>query len=196
MPRKDEVSPGVPDLALMSIANAENARHMPFEGTLDPSLPIGMWQCGVQVTGDGSGGVRILNVNLSQAGDQNDSLYSLEQVLDQSDSVTANDRQIFVANAHSLVNALVPLTMTISAAGVAGIDARQGWAGRDVGAWLPWFIGRPPPPALGLQLFIALEADNENLVAYRALLWGYRWGPRAFATPSGPVRPLGSVFGY
>lgn len=178
----------------MAIGASARSRHLPFMGSDDPSLPDGMWVADVEVTGDASGGDMACNVILTEAGDIDESYWSLEQFAAQLDQVTGVLFVLKFANQRNYADAASPRTNTIAMGTSTGLQGTTGPTGRDQPP-LPYFIGQGPAPATGVQLFIIFAATNTNTVALRIHFWGYRWGPRSLATPTGPQRPLRSPFG-
>lgn len=178
----------------MSVGVGGRIRTLPFRGTSDPSLPASIWVVDVDTTGDGSGGANQADVIFHEAGEEDDSFYSLEQFGDQHDVVTALIRLFIVNNQRNYGAIASPVTSTIMGEGLTGLLARTAWQGRDK-TWLPYFVGTGPAASTGLQLFLRFAVTNTNGVAYRVHAWGYRWTARAMDTPTGPRRPMGSVFG-
>ena len=192
MPSPHQVPARVRDLG-MTIGVSQRVRHVPFQGADDPSLPIGIWQGDVESTGDASGGANTVDFVFSNSGEEDDSFYSLEQFGEQHDVVTSQVRQVIFNNQHNYRAPQTPITSTIMGDGGTGILGRTSWQGKDLG-WLPYFLGTSPPAQAAVQLFLRFATNNVTTVAYRVHAWGYRWGPRAFGTPTGPRRPPGSVF--
>ena len=115
----------------MTIGVAQRARHLPFEGTSDPSLPVSMWICSVESTGDASGGTNSTDVILTESGSGDDGFWSLEQFLDQHDETTARDRLLIFNNQRNLIAPATPLTSSWLMDGATGFSARTGILGRD-----------------------------------------------------------------
>jgi len=178
----------------MATGVGQRIRHLPFRGTDDPSLPVGMWICDVESTGDASGGENSLDVIFSDVGNPEEGFFSLEQLLDQHDVVTSEERALIFNNQRNFLSPTTPITSTFLLASGTGLLGRTGFLGRDANI-LPYFLGTPPRVVSGVQLFIRLSISNTDLIAFRMHCWGYRWGARAFDTPTGPRRPVGSVFG-
>jgi len=178
----------------MSIGVSQFVRHMPFEGSSDPSLPDGMWHVAVESIGDASGGDNTLDVGFATAGSSEDFFYSLEQFGDQHDTVVETPRIFQIANQRNPVAPTVPITSTVMGAVVAPPLPVTGWKGTDMG-WLPYWCGQTHRDLPAVQLFLRFRVANTNTVAYRLFAWGYRWSARSIATPTGPRRPPGSVFG-
>ncbi len=193
MPRPHEVPPRVPHLAV-AISGASRPRHLPFRGSSNPSLPIGMWEADAEVTGDASGGDMGVSCVLTEAGQVDDDYYSLESMEFQVDQDTAINVTSHVANMRNLANPAAPRTMAIALGVASGIGGRFGPRGSEF-SFLPWFFGQGPAVGTGLQLFVKIATVNTLNLAMRGRFWGYRWGARAMDTPTGPVRPPGSVFG-
>jgi len=170
------------------------ARHYPFSNQLDPALPTGVWQADVISPGDASGGSNTADVLFSEAGVFDDGFYSLEQIADQDDDSTARIRQLVFANQQNVTDPATPITSLLQGAGLGGTANTSGWQGRDL-AFLPYFIGAGPIAATGLQLFVRFRTINVDTVTYRIHAWGYRWGPGAWSSPTGPRRPANSIFG-
>jgi len=178
----------------MTIGVAQRVRHLPFRGTDDPSLPIGVWQADVDSPGDASGGQNSCDIIFNNAGEIDDNFYSLEQFGDQHDVVTGTVHEFIVNNQRNRGAETSPITSVIVSTSVTGLSGRTGWQGSML-PWLPYFVGDPPQATTNTQLFLRFSVTNTNGIAYRLHAWGYRWGPRAFDTPSGPRRPVGSIFG-
>jgi len=178
----------------MTIGVGQRVRHVPFRGANDPSLPSGIWQGDVESTGDASGGTNSVDFIFANSGEEDDSFYSLEQFGDQLDQDSARARLFIINNQHNYRAPTTPITSSYQAeeAGV-GLSSRTGWPAHAMG-FLPLFLGTSPPAVALVQLFIRWTVTNVNTIAYRVHAWGYRWGPRAFDTPTGPRRPLGGVF--
>lgn len=194
MPRAHQVPPGVRYLA-MSIAASVDVRHLPFRGTSDPSLPNEVWVADAFVTGDASGGDQAVNTVLTQASDIDESFWSLEQLALQIDRDVALGGVVKFANQRNYADPASPRTSTVTMAGAGGVQGTTSFLGRDH-TLTPYFMGQGPAVVTGLQLFIILATANVDTLAMRSHLWGYRWGAGCMDTPTGPRRPLGSVFGH
>jgi len=178
----------------MTIGVAQHARYVPFSGNIDPALPNAVWLSDVFVTGDGSGGVKACDTILTEVGDPDDVWFSLEQVAFQHDRDASVAGTLLVLNQRNLTDPATPIVSTfVIQVGTGAGDGRSGPLSRDL-EFLPYFIGNPPSTTTQ-QLFLRIQVTNSDLIALRTHLWGYRWGPGAFDTPSGPRRPAGSVFG-
>jgi len=179
----------------MSVGVSQFIRHLPFNGSSDPSLPTGIWLVDVESTGDASGGENSLDVGFSTTDSFDDSFYSLEQFLTQHDAVTSLSQLFQAASQKNLVTPTTPITSTVlmvsSGTGIAGVT---GWNGRAL-AWLPYFCGQAHNDLAGVQLFLRFRITNTDTVAFRVHAWGYQWSSRCIATPTGPRRPPDSVFG-
>jgi len=179
----------------MAVSASDSVRYQPFEGSEDPSLPIGYWQCDIDSTGDASGGVHSLSHVLVPSGQPDPSLWSLEQVALQHDAVTQLSFILVFTNQHNPNDPTTPITSTlINTTQAVGLDGRIGLQGR-FGASIPYFIGRSAGREASAALTIRLAVTNTDGIAFRSHLFGYRWGGRAFFTPTGPRVPPGSVFG-
>jgi len=178
----------------MTIGVAARATHLPFNGPDDPSLPSGIWNADIEVTGDASGGIMAVDVILANSGELIDSFFSLEQVGLQLDQDAGVNNSFFVANQDNLRSPGTPISSTFAQQMFTG--AGDGRSGPRGGAdYLPYFIGKPPAAVAGAQMFLRWQATNTDLVAWRGHVWGYVWGPRAISTPTGPRRPFSSPFG-
>lgn len=178
----------------MSLLVLEDLRYSPFEGSVDPSLPIGYWQCSVNSIGDGSMGDHILGHTLVPSAQADPSLWSLEQIGYQRD---AADAFVVMLEIDGQDNPNDPATPITSSFELGALDtppsARQAPVGRDL-AFLPYFIGPSAGREASRALVIFLVVTNVINVAFRTMLRGYRWGGRALSTPTGPRVPPGGVF--
>jgi len=180
----------------MTIGVSARARHMPFRGPDDVSMPSGMWVADVEVTGDASGGEMVLNVILTESAQADESFYSLEQFAYQTDQDSGLLSTFSAFNMRNYADPASPRSMTYNTGpGINGEAGRHGPLPRDTGGLTPLFLGQGPGVNVAAQLFIGLTTTNTLAVAFRTHLWGYRWGGQAMDTPTGPRRPLGSVFG-
>lgn len=193
MPGTHQVPAGVRHLAV-SVGASQFARHLPFDGSSDPSLPTGIWQADVEVTGDASGGTISADVLLQGSGEPEDTFYSLEQWLDQHDTAGGTTRVLRFLNQHNYRDPATPISSSHQGAGAGGSGTATGWQGRDIYPQR-YFVGRAAPPSVAVQLFIRFETTNTLNIAYRIHAWGYKWSGRAIATPMGPRRPPFGVFG-
>lgn len=179
----------------MTIGVSGRPTLLPLGGSEDPSLPTTIWTGDVESTGDASGGTNSVNIILSDPLDPDDAFWSLEQFGVQHDSVNAVKYIFQAVNQRNYRPGGTPITSTIMALSNAGTTALTGWVGRDLG-WLPYFCGQGSLEGSAAQLFLNWSTENTLAAAFRLHCWGYRWGPRAVDTPTGPRRPLGSVFGH
>lgn len=157
-------------------------------------MPISMWQGVVEATGDASGGVNSISHLLTSAGDLDDRLFSVEHINFQHDVVTALNVLARFQNMQRKGNPALPISITRGLPQITGLDGVNGYIGGE-STFLPVFMGSPPAPALGLNMFVTLTIANTDTVAFRAMSWGYAWSARSLDTPTGPRRPQGSVFG-
>jgi len=178
----------------MSLQLTEHVRFQPFEGSEDPSLPIRYWQCSVNSTGDATGGVHTLSHALVPPGQPDPSLWSVEQVGFQHDATTTLSVLFTVINMLNRNDPSTPITVTVIMQGLSGLNGRVGPDGRAQ-TFLPFFVGSAAGREAAAGLSVHLVIANTNAVAFRSALWGYRWGGRAFYTPTGPRKPIGGVFG-
>lgn len=176
----------------MTITISQFVRNWPFRGNTDPSLPNAIWQGVTEVQGDASGGIMGADTILSQNDGIVGGLFSLEQLGFQMDQDTGLNATMFFANQHNPFDPATSITTTVMLPQANGAgDGRTGAVGKDLG-WLPYFIGQAPPTTA--QLFIRIQVPNTNGITLRSFIWGYRWDPSAFDTPTGPRRPANGVF--
>jgi len=177
----------------LTIVAQSDIRYQPFSGSTDPSLPIGYWQCSVNGIGDASAGLSILRHTLVPSGQADPSLWSLEQLGLQHDAATDVTKQIEVSNVHNPNDPATPITVTFQFTHEGGQNSRSGLF-PAVGDFLPYFIGRSAGREANAQLFFDIVVTNVDGVAFRSMLFGYRWGGRAYDTPTGPRAPAGGIF--
>lgn len=172
----------------MSLITVVVATQRQERGWDDPSLPIAVWQASGVAAGDGSGGIRALQVNLQTIETPAGLAYSLEQV-----SITDGDGNaklvgVLIANLGRLSGTWVvgiPLVVT-DEANRAVIDLQDTRPSLFLGlvnaqqatASLSFVLANVASPSMGLNCS------------------GYIWGPRSVATfPGGYQRPVGGMFG-
>lgn len=176
----------------MTVTVNVRARFQPFRGSDDPSLPTGYWHASPRVTGDASGGSQIAQVSLVRIDQADDSLWSLEALSAFYTRTTGQSAHIRVPNADNpnvpgQPHSLAFTTNLVQGANLGMIE------GRDL-AFLPLYIGKRAFP-LAAALFLEFETFNINTETLDVTMYGYQWSARSLDTPTGPRRPLGSVFG-
>jgi len=156
----------------------------------DPGLPIGMWIAAGAVVGDGSGGVRQLDVVFQPATATSlwSLMVSLEQLNVQDDNNVATPVSMRANNLDndSGFNALWIFNVLAHATdGSAAMDLKS--------HQLPLFFpGASNAIAeVGLR-FNIVNADTKRMIV---IAQGYIWDAAARSAPGGPRRPGGSVYG-
>lgn len=162
----------------------------PFTGYSTEGLPSGMWAVTQDLTGDVSGGLRIISVIFAATGAPLGALlYSIEQLAVEDtdnnakicDVLTSRMDPIQGSNLSPTVTLNVLAGSTIASLDAVGLRALKGW-----------FIGRVEGPAAAGTL--DLRVTNVNLETFTIFVQGYFWVPRAATVDGGPRRPVGGLY--
>jgi len=176
----------------VAIIEVVTAVQRPERGWDDPGYPIATWIAAGAVTGNATGGDRVIQVNLRTIGTQPGLAFSLETLTILDTEGTAKNLSLLISNFEpSLVPSgiskvvLFPLVLAQHTTNVGYVPTRPG---------LGLFMGVAVVVAVTTALsFRLLNADTEVLQVSCA---GYTWGPRSVVqAPGGYRRPADGMFG-
>lgn len=163
-----------------------------FAGYQDPSLPIGAWAGVRGVTGDASGGSRILDLVFAAATQPRAStMFSLEQLSVFDEEETEKGCLIQTINLGIIGD--IAFDQIFNVLMRTGPTTGQSSAGSGAdGANLPLFLGRQQGRSVGTFLRASVINSLNNDFIFNAQ--GYMWGARSINAPGGPRRPIGGLF--
>lgn len=176
----------------MSVTAEVNIRNRPWRGYDDPGLPIGMWYAWVNVTGDVSGGDRILRVLFeTESSPLTGRHYSIEQLEYHDEEDQSRNIAMFLLGCSQFIDgALQNRQYNVNIASNENEDAA-----------LPSAGGLPRPIFLGErdQVDAAMTAQFHNVnvdgKACFVRIEGYVWSGRSVQAPGGLRRPVDSLYG-
>lgn len=159
---------------------------------IDPGLPEQAWRATGRLTGDATGGLMTLQLDVQKSTEPLSArMWSLE-FLAVGLSTVVSTIDLTSSNLGEVLGLapLVGMGYALETQGVPG--GRESILPRDL-TFLPWFLGAPRQK--GVQAGINLALSNLNAAVVDVWMKGYVWGPRSQTAEGGPRRPLGSVFG-
>lgn len=173
----------------MAIATTASIEYRPESGWEDPGYPIRVWRAGATVTGNATGGTRVVQINLKAANVQPGNLFSLEYLSVENGAIGDD--------AVSLLTSGMELLSAIAAVRHWSIPTPLVDGTTDLAMSLvtmpKLFIGRAAGfTSAGTLAFSVSNADTERL---EINAMGYMWGPRSVSqSRGGPRRPPDGMF--
>lgn len=163
----------------------ETIETFPWGGVSIPGWPIATWRWDAGVIGDGSGGVRELDIVFQSAlsgqplGTQ---LYNIEQLAvgDTNENSLKCRMSVLTLGKHSqvqrwslAVNQIVDIGSALDLQDVRGVRGLF-FGGQSIA---------------GASAVVAIDIDNVDLAVFTAVAMGYVWTGGVNSVPGGPVRP-------
>lgn len=173
----------------MTIIAVEPALQRQERGWDNASLPIAIWEASGSVTGDASGGNKVLQINLQTIGTPQGLAYSLEQLMATDTEDNNQDLGLLVAN-FAVIGVSWRYQIRLSFGSAASASAIT--------------LGTSDRPALFLGLIqqaattasLSFLLPNVLNAVLSILCRGYIWGPRSVSTLEGGYqRPPAGMFG-
>ena len=175
----------------MSVALTDIIRLRPYAGYVDPGLPMGIWAGFIALTGNGTGGTRLMQILFSVGGGRSGggNLFSLEQIFINDTDNNAKTVDIDCINMDRVANTEPFRNSWVYALG-AGVGSR---AIRRLESTIatPYFMGIPNP---GTQGSLDVKMANVDLAVARVEAQGYWWSPRSLNVDGGPRRPAMGLY--
>lgn len=169
----------------MTIIEVGDIEFQANSGYDDPSLPIRIWRSSVEVTGDASGGNRIVQINLKAAGVPPGNVFSLEQLAAQdTDGDDLLDIRMSTAGFEVWAPFLQSRDWAIPMA-LASLSTTL-WV-RMEHASPHLFIGRGADA--GTAAALSFQKSNALAEEFEVHVSGYMWSPRSISTGGGFRRP-------
>lgn len=179
----------------MSVSEVEQIEYEDWGAYLDPRFPERLWKCRLEVTGDASGGNRILTMIIANAPDSRVPLfYSLEEVWILDTDETALVVTLQTNNLGSARTGPRPIVLgfnIVQMAGAVGLSAQEADGLLKPGGL---FLGsqRDNLTVTSLQWSIA----NRDGELFQMFAGGYVWGPRSRSAGNGGLqRPPNGLYG-
>jgi len=171
----------------MSVSEAVGYDRHDWQGFDDPRLPVAAWFAQGTLTGDASGGARLIDIRFRNTGDPLSALtFSLERLslLDTNDS--SKNAQIFTSGFILLQNYFMSLTSSGGGSFASiSVDRLSGF---------PLFLGTLSPVAGG-QSALSIQTTNVDLADFIIRAEGWLWSQRTKSQLGGFMRPVGGPWG-
>jgi len=173
----------------MTITASSLIRITEFPEFEDPSLPAGTWVGNQVVTGDVSGGSRIVQLIIAPVSQPKTSLfYSLEQFMVFDEDSTVKTAQVQGVNLGrigtlSFDQIIVVEMLALPVSGSGGL-------GRDLLG--PYQLGRQRTGGVATQVRASVNNSDGDDFIFQAQ--GYWWDARSVSAPGGPSRPVQGMY--
>jgi hypothetical protein len=171
----------------VSVTGTGHLDYRPWRGFDEPQLPTQWWVAFGDVTGDSSGGSRLIVLNFHIAGNAlNSRSYSLETFNSIDGENTAKPVQVNftsfdgVGGFNHSPNLNIPQTVGEALAVTDRSLNLQAW------------IGQPSNYLVSSQLRVVVANANSAYFAFVA--GGYVWSPRSIDAPGGFQRPIQGIY--
>lgn len=165
-----------------------------WNGYVEPQYPVGMWVGFGSITGDASGGQRIITFQFRRPGTRSTLYYNLEQISVSDSAGQANGVDLSTFNMDSLPGpSLGATTMPINYAMLLRQATLLGVLAPETIPKLPVWLGAPGRSVSVSQL--SVETPNVNLTTFNVTVQGYYWSQRSLGRPGGPQRPPTTMYG-
>lgn len=169
----------------MTIIEVTPIEYRKFSGYDEPQFPTGMWVGTPQVTGDGSAGDMVAQLNFTEATSfRNSQYYSLEQLVVTFNAAISSNLRLAITNMDSdipNVSWRYSIELLLDQSGSASMRLRDAMAVKGI------FLGqqRTVDSAAGMSF----SQDNDDGQVLSVIAQGYVWSARSTAVPGGPQRP-------
>lgn len=177
----------------MSVTAEVRLRNRPWRGYDDPGLPVGMWFAWVGVTGDVSGGDRILRVLFEEESTPvTGRHYNIEQLEAHDEEDASSSVAMFLLGCSQFIdgalqNRQYSVSLTINENEDAAIQVNRMITG-------PIFLGQRDDVDAGMTA--QFHAANIDGKAFFVRMEGYVWEARSVQAPGGLRRPVDSLYGH
>lgn len=176
----------------MSVTEEVRIRNRPWRGYDDPGLPVGMWYAWVGVTGDASGGDRILRFEFEEeASPLTGRHYNIEQLETHQETAFTRTAAMFLLGCSQFIDgALQNRQYSLL---IAAND--NGDSALASGSMLPRpiFLGQRDDDAAAMA--VQLHLANDDGSAFFARIEGYVWEARSVQAAGGLRRPVDALYG-
>ena len=163
----------------------------PWQGYIDPGLPVGMWIAQGTILGDASAGTQAVIFTFKGEGQPlGGRFYDVEQLEVHSTDPAGMPGEFSIQNMDVIGSTgLVTRRIHFDLAS----DGFTNTAMQTNAIRLPLFLGRPQ--LIGIAAEIAFSTPNQDLETFFATAQGYIWEPRSLLTDGGLRRPIDSLYG-
>jgi len=176
----------------LTVISVFQAVQRPERGWDDPGYPLGVWIAAGNVTGNVSGGIRAVQINLATAGTPVGLAFSLEQLLVRDSETNNKVLDTFIAN-------LEPVYVSAGGSRRFSADLIQASGSIEVALRiadmrsLAYFLGIAASAASVASLTFQVANANNEVLTVNAT--GYIWGARSvIQRPGGYRRPPDGMF--
>lgn len=172
----------------MSVEADIDVVRLPYNGWVEPALPVGQWQAQGQLSGDASGGFSVINVIFARVqAAPNEQLYNIEQMNVRNNGTTTDRGIMNVINMWAVDGGSTTFGIPLIAADTSG-GLQLDVSGLNLPIWLSSQQDNVS------QAECEFVFDNVNGIVNRITMQGYVWNPRSILAEGGPQRPLGALW--